>query len=174
VYAAFGGLYGDCGAYQGSVVSAPLTGDGPLARWLTPTSREGAIWGTGGPVTGPDGDLWVAIGNGAAESGAYDGSDSVTELTPALRRVAYFAPATWPVDNADDLDLGSTQPVLAAGNAVFVMGKRGEGYLLSAAPAAAARCTSSTRRRARPSTRSRSATGCRTSRRCPWAAVPPT
>ena len=133
VYAAFGGLYGDCGTYQGSVVSAPLTGDGPLTRWVTPTSREGAIWGTGGPVTGPDGNLWVSIGNGAAESGAYDGSDSVTELSPALRRVAYFAPASWADDNAQDLDLGSTQPVLAAGNAVFVMGKRGTGYLLSAA-----------------------------------------
>ena len=131
VYAAFGGLYGDCGAYQGSVVSAPLTGNGPLTRWVTPTSREGAIWGPGGPVTGPDGNLWVSIGNGAAESGAYDGSDSVTELTPALQRVAYFAPASWADDNANDLDLGSTQPVLAAGGAVFVMGKRGTGYLLS-------------------------------------------
>lgn len=133
VYAAFGGQYGDCGAYQGGVVSAPLTGNGPLASWHTPTSREGAIWGTGGPVTGPDGNLWVSAGNGAAESGAYDGSDSVTQLTPALQRVTYFAPATWAADNASDLDLGSTQPVLAAGGAVFVMGKRGTGYLLSAA-----------------------------------------
>jgi hypothetical protein len=133
VYAAFGGLYGDCGAYQGSVVSAPLTGSGPLARWVTPSSREGAVWATSGPVTGPDGNLWVSVGNGAAESGAYDGSDSVTELSPALRRVAYFAPRNWAADNAGDLDLGSTQPVLAAGNAVFAMGKRGTGYLLSAA-----------------------------------------
>jgi hypothetical protein len=133
VYAAFGGLFGDCGAYQGGVVSAPLAGDGPLASWHTPTSREGAIWGTGGPVTGPDGNLWVSVGNGAAESGAYDGSDSVTELSPALQRVAYFAPGTWAADNAGDKDLGSTQPVLAAGNAVFIMGKRGTGYLLSAA-----------------------------------------
>ncbi len=132
VYAAFGGLYGDCGAYQGSVVSAPLTGSGPLTRWVTPTSREGAVWATGGPVTGPDGNLWVSVGNGAAESGAYDGSDSVTELSPALQRVAYFAPGNWADDNANDLDLGSTQPVLAAGDAVFAMGKRGTGYLLSA------------------------------------------
>ncbi|HVT69795.1 MAG TPA: PQQ-binding-like beta-propeller repeat protein [Trebonia sp.] len=133
VYAAFGGLAGDCGTYQGSVVSAPLAGDGPLVSWHTPTSREGAIWAPGGPVTGPDGDLWVSIGNGAATSGAYDGSDSVTELTPGLRRVGYFAPSTWAADNAGDLDLGSTQPVLAPGGSVFIMGKRGVGYLLSAA-----------------------------------------
>ena len=133
VYAAFGGLFGDCGAYQGSVVSAPLTGDGPLTRWLTPTSREGAVWGPGGPVVGPNGDLWISIGNGAAESGAYDGSDSVTELSPALQRLAYFAPGTWAADNAADLDLGSTMPALAAGNTVFIVGKRGVGYLLDGA-----------------------------------------
>ena len=133
VYVAFGGLSGDCGPYQGSVVSAPLTGNGRLATWRTPTSREGAIWGTAGPVAGPAGDLWIAIGNGAAGNGdAYDGSDSVTELTPALKRVAYFAPSTWAADNESDLDLGSTQPARAAGNAVFVMGKRGVGYLLNA------------------------------------------
>lgn len=133
VYVAFGGLAGDCGPYQGSIVSAPLTGNGPLTSWVTPTSREGAIWAPGGPVTGPDGNLWISIGNGAAESGAYDGSDSVTELSPALQRLAYFAPTTWAADNAGDLDLGSTQPVLTPGNTVFIVGKRGVGYLLDAA-----------------------------------------
>ncbi|HET9081443.1 MAG TPA: PQQ-binding-like beta-propeller repeat protein [Trebonia sp.] len=132
VYAAFGGLSGDCGPYQGSVVSAPLTGNGPLTGWRTPASREGAIWAPGGPVTGPGGNLWISIGNGAATSGAYDGSDSVTELSPSLRRLAYFAPSTWAADNSRDLDLGSTQPALAAGGTVFIMGKRGVGYLLSA------------------------------------------
>jgi len=134
VYATFGGLSGDCGPYQGSVVSAPLAGDGPLTSWRTPTSREGAIWAPGGPVAGPNGNLWVSIGNGAAGAGQpYDGSDSVTELTPGLQRAAFFAPVTWADDNDNDLDLGSTQPVLAAGNAVFIMGKRGVGYLLNAA-----------------------------------------
>ena len=132
VYAAFGGLAGDCGAYQGSVVGAPLTGNGALVRWQVPTSREGAIWGTGGPVVGPQGDLWVSVGNGAAGAGkSYDGSDSVTMLSPALQRVSYFAPSSWAADNDSDLDLGSTQPALAAGDAVFIMGKRGVGYLLN-------------------------------------------
>jgi outer membrane protein assembly factor BamB len=135
VYASFGGLSGDCGAYQGGVVSAPLTGNGPLASWHTPTSREGAVWGPGGPVVDKDGDLWISSGNGAAKSSAdpYDGSDSVTELSPALQRLAYFAPSTWATDNANDKDLGSTMPVLAAGNTVFVVGKGGVGYLLDGA-----------------------------------------
>jgi hypothetical protein len=132
VYAAFGGLFGDCGQYIGMVVGVPLSGTGALVSWHPPTSREGAVWGIAGPVTGPSGDLWVSTGNGAAGQGQpYDGSDSVNRLTPNLARVNFFAPATWAQDNASDLDLGSTQPVIAAGNSTFIMGKRGVGYLLT-------------------------------------------
>lgn len=131
VYAAFGGLAGDCGQYQGMVVGVPLSGAGPLVSWHTPTTREGAVWGTAGPVVGPDGDLWVSTGNGAAEVGdPYDGSDSVDRLSPNLRRLDFFAPATWATDNRNDRDLGSTQPALAAGNTTLIVGKRGVGYLL--------------------------------------------
>jgi outer membrane protein assembly factor BamB len=130
VYAAFGGLDGDCGPYVGAVAGLPLSGNGPQVTFFTPTGREGAVWGTAGPVTGPGGNLWISIGNGAADSPPYDGSDSVTALTPALRREDFFAPATWADDNAGDQDLGSTQPALAAGNSTFIMGKRGTGYLL--------------------------------------------
>jgi polyvinyl alcohol dehydrogenase (cytochrome) len=136
VYAAFGGLAGDCGAYIGGVVGVALNGKGPLVSWHTPTSREGAVWGTGGPVVERNGGLWVSNGNGAAGPGdPYDGSDSVTSLSPLLHRDGYFAPATWAADNASDLDLGSTEPVIAAGdpNSTFVVGKRGVGYLLSTA-----------------------------------------
>jgi len=136
VYAAFGGLAGDCGPYLGGVVGVALNGQGPLVSWHTPTSREGAVWGTGGPVVGPNGGLWVSNGNGAAGPGdPYDGSDSVTALSPVLHRNGYFAPATWAADNASDLDLGSTEPVIAAGdpNSALIVGKRGLGYLLSTA-----------------------------------------
>lgn len=130
VYAAFGGLAGDCGPYVGSVVGIPVSGKGSQVSFSTPTTREGAVWGTAGPVAGPGGDLWIAIGNGAATSGSYDGSDSVTSLTPALHRTGFFAPTTWPADNANDLDLGSTQPVLTSGNTTLIVGKRGVGYVL--------------------------------------------
>lgn len=130
VYAAFGGLNGDCGPYVGAVAGLPVSGVGPQVTFFTPTSREGAIWGTAGPVAGPRGDLWISIGNGAADSPPYDGSDSVSALSPTLRRVDFFAPASWADDNAGDQDLGSTQPALAAGNSTFIMGKRGTGYLL--------------------------------------------
>ena len=134
VYAAFGGLAGDCGAYIGGVVGVDLDGKGALVSWHTPTSREGAVWGTGGPVVEPNGGLWVSNGNGAAGPGdPYDGSDSVTALSPILHRNGFFAPASWAADNASDLDLGSTEPVIAAGDpgSTFIVGKRGVGYLLS-------------------------------------------
>jgi outer membrane protein assembly factor BamB len=130
VYASFGGLIGDCGPYVGAVAGLPVSGNGPQVIFFTPTSREGAVWGTAGPVTGPRGDLWISTGNGASTSPPYDGSDSVNALTPALRRADFFAPATWADDNAGDKDLGSSQPALAAGNSTFIMGKRGTGYLL--------------------------------------------
>jgi polyvinyl alcohol dehydrogenase (cytochrome) len=137
VYVAFGGLAGDCEQYIGSVVGIPLSGGGKLVSWHTPTSREGAVWATGGPVVGPGGDLWLSTGNGAAISPGqpYDGSDSVVRLrlTPDQRlvRVDFFAPATWAQENATDADLGSTQPVLAADDSTFIMGKSGIGYVLS-------------------------------------------
>ncbi len=87
VYAAFGGLAGDCGAYIGGVVGVALNGNGPLVSWHTPTSREGAVWGTGGPVVGPNGDLWVSNGNGAGQAPSrplpeQPGSDSVHQPQP--------------------------------------------------------------------------------------------
>ena len=133
VYVAFGGLYGDCGPYRGSVVGIPLGGSGPLLSYLVPTSREGAIWGTAGPVTGPDGTLYVSVGNGSVTSTRFDGSDSVTALSPALRQVGIFAPATWYQDSQGDLDLGSTQPVLAGTGMLLALGKSGTAYLLNPA-----------------------------------------
>jgi polyvinyl alcohol dehydrogenase (cytochrome) len=134
VYVAFGGLYGDCGQYRGSVAGVPLTGTGPIISFIVPTAREGAIWGTAGPVFGPDGNMYVAAGNGATQDPTqpFDGADSVTELTPGLRRVGVFAPSTWANDNANDLDLGSTQPAITADGSVLIVGKRGTGYLLRA------------------------------------------
>ena len=133
VYVAFGGLEGDCGPYRGSVVGIPVSGAGPLVSYLVPTPREGAIWGTAGPVTGPDGTLYVSVGNGSESSTKFDGSDSVTALSPALKQAGIFAPSTWHDDNAHDLDLGSTQPALLASGKLLALGKSGTAYLINAA-----------------------------------------
>ena len=131
VYVAFGGLAGDCGPYRGSVVGIPLSGAGPMISYLVPTPREGAVWATGGPVTGPDGTMYVSVGNGSGTS--FDDSDSVTALSPGLRRTGVFAPSTWRHDNDNDLDLGSTQPALLPGGMLLADGKSGTAYLVKAA-----------------------------------------
>ena len=133
VYVAFGGLFGDCGPYRGSVVGVPLSGSGPIISYVVPTAREGAIWGTAGPVTGPGGTLYVSVGNGSVTSTQFDGSDSVTALSPQLRRTGIFAPVTWLADSRGDLDLGSTQPVLAGNGMLLALGKSGTAYLLDPA-----------------------------------------
>ncbi|HEY3952829.1 MAG TPA: PQQ-binding-like beta-propeller repeat protein [Streptosporangiaceae bacterium] len=132
VYVAFGGLDGDCGPYIGSVVSVPASGTGPVTSYRVPTSREGAIWGTGNLVAGPHGTLYASVGNGASTRGRYDGSDSVIGLSPALHRAGFFAPSTWAADNAGDLDLGSMSPALLGNGTILADGKRGTAYLLNA------------------------------------------
>jgi polyvinyl alcohol dehydrogenase (cytochrome) len=132
VYVAFGGLFGDCGPYVGSVVAIPASGRGRMLSYRVPTVRDGGIWAPGGPVIGPDGTLYVSVGNGAATRPPFDGSDSVTALSPGLRRRRLFAPNTWPADNASDLDLGSMSPALLSDGKVLAVGKRGIGYLLRA------------------------------------------
>ncbi len=79
------------------------------------------------------GDIWVSTGNGSVTSSAhpYDDSDAVIELSPSLALLQYFAPASWPSDNAHDLDLSTTPGLLPDGQAV-VAGKSGVVYLLNA------------------------------------------
>ena len=129
IYIAFGGLYGDCGQYVGSVVRLLASGQGPQLQWTVPTARMGGIWGTGGPTIGPDGTIYVSVGNGAATGPPFDGSDSVTGLSPDLQMVSQFAPAHWAEDNAADLDLGSMSPAVMI-NRILIVGKRGMAYLL--------------------------------------------
>jgi outer membrane protein assembly factor BamB len=128
VYVAYGGLFGDCGSYIGSVVSVTTAGTDPL-HYAVPTGREGGIWNPGG-ATVSGGTLLYTVGNGESTGGSYDGSDSVIALSPTLNRTDVFAPSSWPQDNASDLDLGSGSPAVLGGW-VFVAGKRGTGYVLA-------------------------------------------
>lgn len=132
IYVVFGGHYGDCGRYIGSVVSVPASGDGPVRSYLVPTALQGGIWAAGGPVVGPDGTIYVAVGNGAKSSGSYDGSDSVTALTPGLAVLGIFAPTNWRALSAGDADFGSESPALLSDGRILQVGKPGVGYLLDA------------------------------------------
>jgi outer membrane protein assembly factor BamB len=134
VYLAYGGNYGDCGQYLGRVVGVPATGDGPTTAFAVPTTREGGIWAAAGPAALPDGNLLITTGNGEAESGSWDHSDSILRLSPQLGLLDGFAPTQWAQENSEDADLGSTGPViLPDGSGVIAAGKGGGVYLADAA-----------------------------------------
>ena len=94
VYVAFGGLAGDCGPYRGSVVGVPLSGAGPLISYLVPTPREGAVWGTGGPVTGPDGYGAAAVAGSIVYEPCEQGGMAAIDTTGRRIHVLWHGPAS--------------------------------------------------------------------------------
>jgi hypothetical protein len=73
--------------------------------------------------------LYVATGNGTPYD-QVDDSDSVLRLSPTLTLLGRFTPTNYVMLSAQDLDLGSTSPVLLPDGLVFEAGKQGVGYLL--------------------------------------------
>ena len=132
VYIPYGGLDGDCSDYIGRVVASRTDGQGALLVYRVPTPREGGIWATPGASVDAEGNLYVAVGNGAITSGQWDHSDSILKLSPTLKLLDAFAPTSWASENAGDVDLGSQGAVLLPGNFVFSAGKSGKGYVLLA------------------------------------------
>lgn len=137
VYAFFGGLDGDCGAYQGYVLSYTVAGTA-YKYFKVPTQREAAIWAPDGAAGNAAGELFVATGNSNDGPGSpFDYGDSVIGLSPSLKIDSYFAPSDWAQRNAEDLDLGSGGPIiLPNSNYVFETGKAGAdgvtwGFLLN-------------------------------------------
>ncbi|HEY0870501.1 MAG TPA: hypothetical protein VGD55_08885, partial [Acidothermaceae bacterium] len=131
VWVPYGGLDGDCGPYHGYVVGITTGGQGTASIYQVPSSREAGIWTPAGPAADAAGHVYVSVGNGAQTDGnaKYDLSDSVIELN-GTSVVSFFAPATWASENAADLDLGTTGPVILPTGQVFVAGKNGNAYLL--------------------------------------------
>ena len=134
VYVVFGGHYGDCGPYVGSVVAIPASGRGAISSYLVPTTKQGGIWAApAGRWSARPARSTSRPGTAAGSRRPFDGSDSVIALTPQLQRTGVFAPTDWRTLSADDLDLGSTGPALLADGQILQVGKSGVGYLLDAA-----------------------------------------
>jgi hypothetical protein len=133
-----GGNYGDCGNYRGKVEAIPETAGGRPDAFIVDSARgesQGAVWmGGAAPVVDRRGNVWVEVGNGSVTSSshAYDFSDSVLELSPAMRLEQFFAPRTWAQDNAADADM-STAPALLPDGQVVAAGKSRIVYLLNGA-----------------------------------------
>jgi hypothetical protein len=133
----FGGNYEDCASYRGRVIAVPETGGTPKDFTVDAAAgdSQGAIWmGGAAPAVDSSGHIWVSAGNGSVRSAGrpYDDSDSALELSSSLQLLQFFAPSSWPSDNAGDLDM-STVPVLLSDGQVLLTGKSRIVYLLNGA-----------------------------------------
>jgi outer membrane protein assembly factor BamB len=136
VYVEFGGLDGDCSNYNGWVVGAPLNDSSKLYQFEVANfsgDYQGGIWEVGGVSIAANGDLFIASGNSASSnSSLIDYGDSVVELSPSLQVISYFTPSNAVSLNQQDLDLGTTGPILVNNSEeVFQVGKEGVGYLMN-------------------------------------------
>jgi outer membrane protein assembly factor BamB len=132
-----GGNFGDCASYRGRVIAVNEAGGTPTFFTVDAAAgdSQGAIWmGGAAPAVESDGNIWVSAGNGSVYSASepYDDSDSALELSSSLRLLQYFAPTTWPQNNANDLDM-SIAPALLSDGQVVLAGKSRIIYLLNGA-----------------------------------------
>jgi outer membrane protein assembly factor BamB len=138
LYVPFGGHWGDCGSYHGTLVGISLSDPHRFTRWST-LAVGGGIWAPGG-VASDGTSLFVATGNTFNATTWADG-EAVIRLPLDLQGPAdkkdFFAPDDWHSLDARDADLGGTSPVLfdvPAGTGrqslVIALGKDGNAYLL--------------------------------------------
>jgi hypothetical protein len=145
VIAVTGGYIGDRPPYQGHVAVLDSESGKLLHVWnslcsdrsglLDPSScpqTRSAIWGRAGAVIDPaDGDIFIATGNGDW-NGRTAWGDSLIELNAdATGILGNYTPADTAELNDQDLDLGSTSPVLLGHDLLAQGGKDGRIRLLS-------------------------------------------
>ncbi len=145
VIAVTAGYIGDAPSYQGHVVILDANSGKILQAWnslcsnrtelMDPDScpqSDSAIWGRAGAVIDPlDGNILIATGNGDW-NGTTDWGDAVIELNAsATEMLGNYTPTNTEELNEDDLDLGSTSPVLLTQDLIAQGGKDGKIRLLS-------------------------------------------
>jgi hypothetical protein len=141
LYVVYGGKYGDCAPYNGTVIEVDPTAHTLQGVWQTRASK-GGIWAQGG-IAADGKALYVTTGNTTNTNGTYGDGESIVKLLPGLAHSTsntdFYAPANWLTLDNDDEDLGGTEalPVnLANGNGkaspkVIAFGKDGKAYLVN-------------------------------------------
>jgi hypothetical protein len=100
----------------------------------TPNGQNAGIWMSGrGPVVDSSGNLYYVTGNGDWD-GVSSYGDSVIKLSTTngvLALTDYFTPDNYAALQTDDLDLGSSGPLLIPGTSLLITaGKTSEFFLL--------------------------------------------
>jgi len=138
LYVNYGGNWGDCGSYNGTVVQLRTSSPELVASWAT-RANGGGIWAQGG-IAGDGESLYLTTGNTFNASTWSDG-EAIIRLRPGLAHSTktkdYFAPSNWQSLDNQDLDLGGTEalplniavPGSAPAKRVIAFGKDGNAYL---------------------------------------------
>ncbi len=136
----YGGNFGDCGTYFGTVLQIDTTQPAIEANWQT-RAKGGGIWAQGG-LAGDGTYLFVTTGNTFGTTDWGDG-EAIIRLHPGLQRTEktkdYFAPSNWKSLDNSDQDLGGTEALplnIATGSGkpakrVIAFGKDGKAYLVN-------------------------------------------
>jgi hypothetical protein len=141
LYVNYGGNFGDCGDYRGTVVQIDPDKAKVEANWQT-RATGGGIWAQGG-LAGDGAFLYITTGNTFGASSWSDG-EAVIRLHPGLAHPRnntkdFFTPSNWKdLDNSDQ-DLGGTEAlplnVAVSGDKpsarAIAFGKDGKAYLLN-------------------------------------------
>jgi hypothetical protein len=113
LYVPYGGHFGDCDPYRGTVLGIPVDNPTQAKSWSTP-AEQGGIWSTGG--TASDGtSVYAATGN-TENASSWAGGEAIIRLRPGVtftsQPVDFFAPTNWQDLDDGDVDLGGANPVL--------------------------------------------------------------
>jgi len=136
LYVNYGGHFGDCGSYHGTVVQIDPDAQKIDAAWQT-RAAGGGIWAQGG-IAGDGTYLFITTGNTFGASSWMDG-EAIIRLHPGLAHSNdthdYFAPSNWKSLDNSDADLGGTEAlpidIKTSGKVkrVIAFGKDGNAYL---------------------------------------------
>jgi outer membrane protein assembly factor BamB len=85
-----------------------------MTFWTAQTPKGGAgIWGRGGPSIDFEGDVYGATGDAPVDPAAGEYGDSVIHLTRRTLALAdYFTAPNWDYITKNDLDMGTSTPVI--------------------------------------------------------------
>jgi outer membrane protein assembly factor BamB len=133
LYVNYGGNFGDCQPYHGTVIQLQTSPPTLVANWQT-SAAGGGIWAQGG-AAGDGKSVFVTTGNTSGAS-KWGGGEAIVRLYPGLAapksKKDYFAPSDWKTLDDDDLDLGGTEALpfeIGKAQRVIAFGKDGNAYL---------------------------------------------
>jgi outer membrane protein assembly factor BamB len=138
LYVNYGGNWGDCGTYNGTVIQLQTSSPKIIGHWATQASG-GGIWAQGG--TAGDGESLFATTGNTFNANTWMGGEAIIRLRPGLawsqKSKDYFTPSNWQQLDQRDQDLGGTEalplniPVSNGPPAkrVIAFGKDGNAYL---------------------------------------------